>query len=219
MKGLLRKEFYALKNTFGILAVFMLVYAAIGYGGNNASMLVAMAAMIVMMQQANSISYDELYHWDRYVLTMPVSRKMVVQSKYVLSFLLCCFMLLVGTVFTLLLGGSFVDAFVSTLCVAAIALIISALALPCMFKWGAQRGRLILIFICGATGAAGAMLAILLMKFGNLSGSVGGLMPGEGQHSGALTAGMLTAGLLLLTAIVTAISYRIACGIYEKKEF
>ena len=93
MKGLLRKEFYALKNTFGILAVFMLVYAAIGYVGNNASMLVAMAAMIVMMQPANSISYDELYHWDRYVLTMPVSRKMVVQSKYVLSFLLCCFIL------------------------------------------------------------------------------------------------------------------------------
>ena len=60
MKGLLRKEFYALKNTFGILAVFMLVYAAIGYVGNNASMLVAMAAMIVMMQPANSISYDEL---------------------------------------------------------------------------------------------------------------------------------------------------------------
>ena len=203
MKGLLRKDLYALKNTFGILVAFMLVYAVIGYTGNNASMLTAVAAMIVMILPANSISYDEFYHWDRYVLTMPVSRKMVVQSKYVLCFLLCCFMLLVGTAFTLLVGSSFFDAFVSTLCVAAMALIISALALP---------------FICGA---AGAVLAILLMSFsfGNLSGPVGGLMAGEGQHSGVLTAGMLTAGLLLLTAIVTAVSYRIACGIYLKKEF
>ena len=218
MKGLLRKDLYALKNTFGILVAFMLVYAVIGYTGNNASMLTAVAAMIVMMLPANSISYDEFYHWDRYVLTMPVSRKMVVQSKYVLCFLLCCFMLLVGTAFTLLVGGSFFDAFVSTLCVAAMALIISALALPFMFKWGAQRGRLILIFICGA---AGAVLAILLMSFsfGNLSGPVGGLMAGEGQHSGVLTAGMLTAGLLLLSAIATAVSYRIACSIYLKKEF
>lgn len=218
MKGLLRKDLYALRNTFGILAVFMLVYAAIGYVGNNASMLTAVAAVIVMMLPANSISYDEFYHWDRYVLTMPVSRKMVVQSKYALCVLLSCFMLLVGAAFTLLLGSSFVDAFFGILCVAAMSLIISALALPCMFKWGAQRGRLILILICGA---AGAVLGILLISvsFGNLGESVGGLMPGEGQHSGALTAGMLTAGLLLLTAIITVISYRIACGIYEKKEF
>ena len=48
MKGLLRKDLYALKNTFGILVAFMLVYAVIGYTGNNASMLTAVAAMIVM---------------------------------------------------------------------------------------------------------------------------------------------------------------------------
>ena len=40
----------------------------------NSSMFTAVLAIIIMMLPANSISYDEFYHWDRYVLTMPVSR-------------------------------------------------------------------------------------------------------------------------------------------------
>ena len=102
MKGLLRKDLYMMKNTFGTLAAFMLVYAVIGYYGANASMLSAILAIIIMMLPANSISYDEFYHWDRYVLTMPVSRRMVVRSKYVLCLLLVVFAMLIGILFGLL---------------------------------------------------------------------------------------------------------------------
>lgn len=218
MKGLLRKDLYTLKNTFGILSAFMLIYALIGYVDNNASMLVAVVAVVAMMLPANSISYDEFYHWDCYVLTMPVSRKMVVQSKYVLCVLLSCFMLLVGVVFTMLLGGSFIDAFFGTWCVAVLSLIISALALPCMFKWGAQRGRLILVLICGA---AGAVLGVIFISvsFGNWGSLTILQILGEMQYSEVFAAGALIAGMFLLTAGITAISYRIACGVYLKKEF
>ena len=75
MKGLLRKELLALKSTFSILVIFVLVYAIIGVMGDNSSMVSGVLAVILMMLPANSISYDEFYHWDKYALTMPISRQ------------------------------------------------------------------------------------------------------------------------------------------------
>lgn len=215
MRGLLRKDFYTLKGTLGILMAFMLFYAVLGYIGHNSSMVTSMAAVVVMMIPVNSIAFDEGYHWNRYVLTAPVSRQMVVQSKYLLSVLLSGFTLLVGTAFSLLLGEPLVDAFFTTLCVAAMSLVISALALPAVFKWGAQRGRLILVMVCGAGGAIIAGL-LITVRFSDMPLSA---MPGEGQAGFLLSNGLLIAGILLATALVTALSYGLSCRIYQKKEF
>lgn len=208
MKGLLRKDILSLKGTFAILAVFMLVYAAIGVVGNNGSMLTAVLAIVIMMLPANSISYDEFYHWDRYVLTMPVSRKMVVQSKYVLCFLLVGFMLVVGTVFSLLLDGDVVGALFSTAIVAFMALLMSVLSLPCMLKWGASRGRMVLVLLCAAAGSI-VGLVLFSLKALTLDFFTGNFF--------VLEAALL--GMITLTAVATVISYFISLRLYEHKQF
>lgn len=106
MKGLLRKELLALKSTFSILVIFVLVYAIIGVMGDNSSMVSGVLAVILMMLPANSISYDEFYHWDKYALTMPISRQKIVQSKYLLCFLLFGLFLVVGVTFSGLVDGN-----------------------------------------------------------------------------------------------------------------
>ncbi len=211
MKGLLRKDLYALQGTFRILAVVMVFYVGLSYFGNNSSMLTVMAIIMVILLPVTSVSYDEAYHWDRYVLTAPVSRNMVVQSKYVLCALLAGFLLLIGTTSGLLLGQGLADAFFNTLCVAAMSLVISALALPVMFKWGAQRGRMVL---CAVAGAAGALLGSMLMT-GWFSQVALSSPAGGGIRDG----GLLVAAVLLATALVTGLSYLLACRIYQKKEF
>ncbi len=210
MKGLLRKDLYMMKNTFGTLVAFMLVYAVIGYFGTNASMLSAVLAIIIMMLPANSISYDEFYHWDRYVLTMPVSRRMVVRSKYVLCLLLVVFAMLIGILFCLLLGESWADALLANSFVALLALLMTMLSLPAMLKWGAQKGRMIMVLLCGV---AGGLIAIV-----SISISYGGMTMG-GIRDSALTGGVLLAALGVVTMIAAAISYRISCRLYEKKGF
>ena len=215
MKGLLRKDLYMMKNTFGTLVAFMLVYAVIGYYGANASMLSAILAIIIMMLPANSISYDEFYHWDRYVLTMPVSRRMVVQSKYVLCLLLVLFAMLVGILFSLLLGESWENALLSNGFVALLALLMTVLSLPAMLKWGAQKGRLIMVLLCGV---AGGLIAIVSISI-SYGGMTLGPLDGEGVHASLLTGGMLLAALCIFTAVAMAVSYRISCRLYEKKGF
>lgn len=209
MKGLLRKDILSLKSTFVILAGFMLVYAAIGVVGNNSSMLTAVLAIVIMMLPVNSVSYDEFYHWDKYVLTMPVSRKMVVQSKYVLCFLLVGFMLAVGTVFSVLLDGNFADAFFNTLIVASMALLFSVLSLPCVIKWGASRGRMILVLMCAAAGSIMGILLFSLKEIDLTQSVVGSLFAFE-----AVLIGMVT-----LAIIATVVSYVISLRLYERKQF
>ena len=211
MKGLLRKDIYALQGTFGILAVVMALYVAISYFGHNSSMLTVMAVIMVILLPVNSITYDEAYHWDRYVLTAPVSRQLVVGSKYLLCALLAGFLLLIGMTSGLLLGEPLVETFFNTLCVAALSLVISVLALPAMFKWGAQRGRLVL---CGVAGAAGALLGSMLLD-GWFSQVALASLAGGSLRGG----GLLVAAVLLATALVTALSYLLSCHIYRQKEF
>ena len=209
MKGLLRKDILSLKGTFTILAGFMLVYAAIGVVGDNSSMLTAVLAIVIVMLPANSISYDEFYHWDKYVLTMPVSRKMVVQSKYALCFLLVGFMLVVGTVFSLLLDGNFNEAFFNTLSVAFMALLISVLSLPCMLKWGASRGRMVLVMFCAAAGAIMGIILFSLKDIDLTQSVVDGLFLPEVV--------LFCTGTL--TIMATIVSYRISLRLYERKQF
>ena len=215
MKGLLRKELLALKSTFSILVIFVLVYAIIGVMGDNSSMVSGVLAVILMMLPANSISYDEFYHWDKYALTMPISRQKIVQSKYLLCFLLFGLFLVVGVTFSGLVDGNWGDALFTNLLVAAMSLLMSVIALPCMFKWGAQRGRLVIVLLCGVAGALIAILVISL-KTGDLARE---MRVGEMMQGMLLSNGILLSVALIVTAIATIISYRLSCNIFSKKQF
>lgn len=208
MRGLVLKDLLSLKGTFMILAAFVAVYAVIGFVGNSSSMITGVLAIVVMMMPANSISYDEFYHWDRYVLTMPISRKMVVQSKYLFCFILAAFVFVVGSILSILVTGELWEGIFSNAFVALISLLISTIALPCMLKWGAQKGRMVIVFLCGA---AGAVLAILMgtLKWGELKSIVGGSISME----------LLLVIVAVITAITVIISYGVSCKLYLHKQF
>ena len=157
----------------------------------------------------------EFYHWDKYALTMPISRQKIVQSKYLLCFLLFGLFLVVGVTFSGLVDGNWGDALFTNLLVAAMSLLMSVIALPCMFKWGAQRGRLIIVLLCGVAGALIAILVISL-KTGDLARE---MRVGEMMQGMLLSNGILLGVALIVTAIATIISYRISCNIYSKKQF
>lgn len=83
---------------------------------------------------------------------MPISRQKIVQSKYLLCFLLFGLFLVVGVTFSDWWTETWGDALFTNLLVAAMSLLMSVIALPCMFKWGAQRGRLVIVLLCGVAG-------------------------------------------------------------------
>lgn len=100
------------------------------------------------MLPTSCLAYDERAKWDRYALSMPLSVKDLVVSKYLLGYL----MLAAGAALKLLAmalpigNGSDFTSFVLTI---AVSLLYLALQLPILFKFGVENGRIGMMIVSG----------------------------------------------------------------------
>ena len=82
MKGLILNDLLSirrmLKTLAGIFLIFMVAWAVGGQPATGAMMLCIMGASYIL----NLFSYDEFYHWEKYLRVLPVSTKQVVLSRY-----------------------------------------------------------------------------------------------------------------------------------------
>ena len=154
MKGLLLKDFYMAKRYFGW---FMLVIAG----------MLIMSCLVEDMQifliypmivsniiPVSLIAYDEHDKWSQYSGTLPYTRAQVVTGKYLVSVCLgVAFFLLsmaVASVRMQMYGQFIMEAWMR---IGVIVLILGCLApilmLPVVFKFGAEKGRIIYLAILG----------------------------------------------------------------------
>ena len=145
MKGLLLKDWYALRGQAGRLLFLIALYIVIGESsGGVGSIGILLCAMLPM----SCLAYDERAKWDRYALSMPLSVKDLVVSKYLLGYL----MLAAGAALKLLAmalpigNGSDFTSFVLTI---AVSLLYLALQLPILFKFGVENGRIGMMIVSG----------------------------------------------------------------------
>ena len=87
MKGLLLKDFYMAMKYCRAYVVIAVVFSLLSIWGNT-SFLLAYPVLLASVIPVNLISYDEKSRWQQYCETMPYTRKQVVDSKYLMSFLL-----------------------------------------------------------------------------------------------------------------------------------
>ena len=158
MSALLLKDFYVLWKQLKAFLVIILVFSAIP-GGYNTVFAVAYAAMLPY----SCIAYDERSKWDQLAAMMPYSTRQLVLSRYVLGWIAavaaCGFSLVLQAIFSAFLGSS---VFPAALLVSFFAcLSIMAITLPLIFRFGVERGRLLMFFliflVCGSAGALGGI--------------------------------------------------------------
>ena len=206
MKGLILKDLLNLKGTFKTLGVMMLFFTVVFIpAGNNFifGIIIFMFAMMVI----TTISYDDLARWDSYALTMPVTRKEIVLSKYLVLGILniagALLSLIVGFIGTMIMGRSFSLEILAIIGVVfLIALIFGSVMLPLIYKFGAEKARLILI-LCALIPTG----LILLLEQLQIP------IPTDANP---------WIYLLILIAFTLAgliLSYGLSLKIYEKKEF
>lgn len=89
MKGLIMKDLYILKGTISttitILTILILYCLLRGYGIG----LVIIPTLIFAATTTSSLKLDWAVNWDKKVLTMPISRKSIIRSKYLELVCLC----------------------------------------------------------------------------------------------------------------------------------
>ena len=214
MKGLLYKDIVVLRKQISTLLLFVLVYGGFCVTGVfDFSIIGVLIAVFGLTIPMSSVALDDASHWDRYAAATPAGRKGIVAGKYLFTLLVILVSGLAGIAIMLVLSltgltdSSFQELIAVTASCAAAALLLDAVLLPFLLKYGAERARVISMVTFVAIFGGFALL-------GGLA-SHGVRLP---QFPGWLTAALPVA-FALTSAAAYLISFAISLGIYQRKEF
>lgn len=206
MMGLVWQELYTMRKTIRLYIVAMAVYLLIGLAADSLSMFFPCLVFFSSMLVITGFAYNEKNNWDLFANTMPVSRKQMVGSHYILM------MLFIGVGFAadiLLCIGTAISSgtkpwklLAEQYAVFAVAIIYVIIFIPIIIKMGSERARIILVGLY--------VLPILLIK--GLY-DMGLSMPTEEQLH------LLLAISPLVLVLGIWISFQISVIIYRKKDF
>ncbi len=222
IKGLLKKDLYNLasyKTTLMIIVLFCGI-AIIGTDAIYWGSIVI--GIIVGMISLSTFSYDEMAKSNRYILTLPVTRKEIVLEKYILAIGATILGSLLGFVLTLLIGNmmnyvrpdNMIDINIDTLLSTSIGglfgvSVIQAIQIPSIFKWGAEKGRIQMFIVLFVVALIGAGVGFLIKESG-LSVDI------EKLENTLKSFGWII--LVILSFIIYFISYKVSYKIYKNKE-
>ncbi len=148
MKGLILKDIYGLKKQYKVLLALSVFYTIFSLTTGDSSFLTGVLSLMMVMLTITTLSYDERSKWDKYVLTMPVSRADLVFSKYLLGLILSAGAFVFNFIFTLTSGSrEVIDALGIAGAILGISLFFLCVILPVLFKFGVEKGRLLMLMI------------------------------------------------------------------------
>ncbi|AFA47801.1 ABC-2 transporter permease [Acetobacterium woodii] len=206
MKGLILKDILNLKGSFKTLGIMLIFFSVVFISQGNGFVFGIVIFMFAMMV-ITTMSYDDLAKWDIYALTMPITRKEMVLSKYLVMGILnsigIVIALIVGVLGNLELGEPIGgELLVIVGAISLIAVIISSVVIPLIYKFGAEKARLMLI-LCALAPTA---ILLLIEQMGIPLPSI----------DNTWIYGVL---LIAFTVVVLVISINASIKIYQKKEF
>ncbi len=203
MKGLLLKDFINLKRQSKIMFLLIMFYFVLAITSKNNSVFSGVILVIFAMLPITAISYDEKANWDKYGLTMPVSRVDMVLSKYILGLILSCFALIINFAAQIFLGTKLdTEHIVEILAMFGISLLFISFLLPIMFKYGVEKGRMMMFIVLFIP----TFVVMLLPKLVETP-------PSEEMILNALYA------LPVVVIVIYILSILLSISIYKKKEF
>ena len=211
MKGLLLKDFCILKKQIKLMVVFVIFYAIWAVAAKMPTMMGTMVILLSIMMPISSMSYDEAGQWYRYAFSLPIPRRTLVLSKYVLGFLVSLGGLVVSAIGNIIIlaltnGENALESWLTIIGFLELGVIFLSIIIPILFKYGVEKGRLLIVVIA-------VIPSLLVALLGSTLKTSGTLMP-----SAELLQAILYSSPLFTLAIFL-ISFRISVGICRKKEY
>ena len=205
MIGLLKKDLYVADRTGRLLLVLALVFSLIP---GMASFGTTYAVVMAMTIPLNAVAYDEKSKWDRYAAMLPYKMGQLVWVKYLLSYLFTALAEVILVVCALVrervspTPSGVEDLLGFSILLIGVMPIVIAFALPALYRFGSEKGRLVMLVIMGvgigiALGLAGIFGEIDLPK---------------------LPTAVIVPLFVLLAAAVTYVSFRLSVYFYKKRQ-
>lgn len=167
MKGLLLKDYYLIRS---VLSIILVVFAVVGVGMSfltSTWVLTLIATVMLGMICVTTINMDKTSGWSRVSGVLPVSRKTVIDSKYLLYVLLSGTGLLLGAALgvaaSLFKHQLEYDAMLIFISISvALALCAGSITIPCTFLFSEEKSMLSLMLAYPLSAAVFVGAALLL---------------------------------------------------------
>ena len=177
MKSLILKDIYNIMHNMRSLALLLVLFIVLMVPQGGPSAYLITSCLLCSMMVMTTFSFDNTSKWEKYALVMPITKKDLVAAKFLVLLLFCIFGVVSGLVLGVaggLLFKSFhlnsADDWLMPLMVAAAGLAIGiffgSLVIPLLFKFGAEKARMLSIAAFAAPTAIGLGLYRLLAVFG-----------------------------------------------------
>lgn len=202
MTGLFLKDLLNLKQQAKVFIIAAILYLAVCFLQQESSLFSVFMVVLTTMIPITAFAYDDKAKWNRYALTMPVSCRDIVLSKYLLAFAVAVFALLLSLTVDLIMTRDLHESLTSSLGFFLISLVLSAVFMPFFFRFGVEKARMIMLVLV----LIPTLLSLLVSKL-NIT------MPDPADLRTILTLAPF-AGILLI-----ALSILLSIRIYSKKEF
>ena len=152
MRALLMKDFLMLSKQIKMMLIFFAFFIIISFITDMTMVLIIFALIFASLQLTTAFSFDEMSKWDKYANTLPVDRKTIVQSKYVLGLILIVSGIVIFAPFVYFSDEfsqhfSLLELFKGLVLILSIALIYISVTIPFYIKFGTQKGRIIIFAI------------------------------------------------------------------------
>ena len=217
MKGLIRKDFINLKKYGKQIGIILLAFFGIGLTMKSSLYVCFMMMLYGTMTIITAMAYDEKADFDKYALCLPISRKDIVKSKYLVWMIIMfgAFFLstITGAVLNMIFQHNIFETFMTVLVIWAVYILLFSIVIPFMFRFGVERGRVIMI-------AVFILPTLLGVIFVNFAESIGLQLPLDKALTFAeshLVFISLTGICLVIAAVV--VSYFSSVIIVQKKEY
>lgn len=203
MTGLLLKDILNLKQQAKSYLFIVLIWLAIALYIKDSGFFGGVMIMFMLMVPMSAFAYDEKCRWDRFGLTMPVTRFQMVLAKYLLTGLIGAAVFVVSAAVSVFMTGKPGESLGTSLALFCVGTVMASIVMPLIFKFGVEKGRILTIL---AILLPVGIVLILTQYAPDIAGAVG------------LYAGISIIFLAALTVLAVSVSIFISVKIYERKE-
>ncbi len=219
IKGLIVKDFQTIKSYKSTVLYMIVIFVVCGFLNNEViNFLPIFMPLCFGMLGISSFSYDNLAKADKYLLTFPINKKDIVKARYIYILLVTLLGTLLGFVLTLIvqeiktsniLNKEFLGNTLAIIIGGLLSIMfLQAFQIPVMYKFGAEKGRIIQMIMVVVLMIGISLIVTALMKFFNISLDSFIIMLKD----------YLIAILGISVIILYILSFVISCKIYDKKE-
>lgn len=209
MKALIMKDIITLKKTLLFAIPLCIVISGYGIYQNTVLMIPLLCAMMPLILGSITFGYDAKSKFEQFAFSMPIKKSSYVLSKIFFAFAFGIFGAV--SIFILLIYKwqmPLDKVFAISLLTLVASVLIYAIQLPFVLKFGAEKGRLIMVITYFLIFA----LSTLLKENAHLFKEITDLLSNTSSY-------LIFTGIILAAVILIFVAITISIRIMENKEY